>query len=537
MTTYYVAQSVGNDRNAGTAASPWRTLQHAADNVKAGDTVYVKAGKYAPFEIDVSGRPGLHIVFSAAPGHEHDVVIDGSASKWVFGLIQARGESHLTISGFRLQNAPRDGIFVEGSSAGERDIRILDNQIVATQNAGILAGGLYMGQTIPVGDYRLFGVTIAGNEVTKTNITGRSEAISLGGGVDGFDIRDNWIHHTQQYGIDVKLGAKNGKIHGNRIHDVEKHGIYLDSGSRTVEDIKIYDNTVFDSNNGIVLARESMRLPKVPNIRDIEIFNNKVYDNRSFGIVAYKHESDVLTGDFDNVSIHHNQVAYNGRNGIQLDKIGKVADNFVVSYNTLYNNSGIELNNNIGAKVVGNTTTVSVTLSAPISADMLAAGVQVEAAAPEPTRVEGSGGLLIGNDGDNVLRGQTGDDTLVGRRGADVLIGGTGEDTFRISRPGQSTPEEPDMVRAGDGASTFEGVGFASGDRFDFRGIDANVDVDGNQAFVFGSAKRAGLSLINVNGNTLVRGNTNDDAAFELAVLVEDGAVSAADYAASDFML
>ena len=43
--TYYVSTS-GSDSNAGTYSSPWRTIQHAADFVSAGATVYVLGGVY-----------------------------------------------------------------------------------------------------------------------------------------------------------------------------------------------------------------------------------------------------------------------------------------------------------------------------------------------------------------------------------------------------------------------------------------------------------------------------------------------------------
>ncbi|MGV8083349.1 MAG: DUF1565 domain-containing protein [Coriobacteriia bacterium] len=42
---YHVSPS-GSDANPGTAASPWRTVQKAADEAKAGDIVYVHAGTY-----------------------------------------------------------------------------------------------------------------------------------------------------------------------------------------------------------------------------------------------------------------------------------------------------------------------------------------------------------------------------------------------------------------------------------------------------------------------------------------------------------
>src|SRR5690348_17233743 len=47
LTTYYVSPG-GSDAHAGTSdAAAFATLQHAADQVKAGDTVVVRAGTYA----------------------------------------------------------------------------------------------------------------------------------------------------------------------------------------------------------------------------------------------------------------------------------------------------------------------------------------------------------------------------------------------------------------------------------------------------------------------------------------------------------
>ncbi len=43
--TYYVA-TTGNDANSGTLASPWRTIQKAANTMSAGDTVLIRGGTY-----------------------------------------------------------------------------------------------------------------------------------------------------------------------------------------------------------------------------------------------------------------------------------------------------------------------------------------------------------------------------------------------------------------------------------------------------------------------------------------------------------
>ena len=59
----------------------------------------------------------------------------------------------------------------------------------------------------------------------------------------------------------------------------------------------------------------------------------------------------------------------------------------------------------------------------------------------------------------------------------------------------------------------------------------------GNQAFVFGGTGIGRVSLVNSGSDTVVRCNTDKDAAFELELVIEDGGVLAAAYRAVDFIL
>ena len=355
--TFIVNQSHRNASNAndGSESKPWLTIQHAADLARPGDTILVKAGVYAPFKINTSGTPEARIIFAAHPGDEHRAIIDGSGAA-VRGLIETRGQSHITIEGFRIQNAHTDGIFIEGSKSGARDIQIIGNQVDTTGNSGIYAAGLIMGQTIGVNEYRLFDVLIHSNEVTNTNTpSGQNEAITVGGGINGFVVSHNWVHHSDQYGIDAKLGAINGRIHDNLIHHIEKHAIYLDSAVRTVANIEIINNTLHNNNNGIALARESNRTPKAPNISNIEVRDNLIHDNDKYGVMLYKHIWDVGTGLFHNVKIHSNSIVKNGSDGVHLVGIGGYATKISITDNTLFGN-GRDINNRIGATEWGNTT-------------------------------------------------------------------------------------------------------------------------------------------------------------------------------------
>ena len=95
---------------------------------------------------------------------------------------------------------------------------------------------------------------------------------------------------------------------------------------------------------------------------------------------------------------------------------------------------------------------------------------------------------LLGNVGDDYLQGYTGNDVLDGGSGGDLLAGGTGADrltggagadTFFFYDSADSTVAAPDWIRDFTSAQAE-----ASGDdQIDLSLIDANLDIDGDQAF------------------------------------------------------
>lgn len=157
--------------------------------------------------------------------------------------------------------------------------------------------------------------------------------------------------------------------------------------------------------------------------------------------------------------------------------------------------------------------------------------------------ISGSAGgdSLNGDAGNDVLRGLAGFDTLNGGWGADTLDGGTGtdlltggagQDVFRFTATNHSLPANPDRI------TDFTGAGIAKGDKIDLSAIDADTTTAGvNDAFVFGSTAKGGVSVIDSGTDTLVRINTDADVTYEMYILIQDGAVLAADYKAVDFFL
>ena len=103
---YYVSTS-GSDSSAGSQTAPWRTIQHAATSVKAGDTVNIRSGVYnEAVTPSVSGSAAAgSITFQSYPGET--AVIDGTGLKVVngqSGLFNISGRDYITVSGLEIRN-------------------------------------------------------------------------------------------------------------------------------------------------------------------------------------------------------------------------------------------------------------------------------------------------------------------------------------------------------------------------------------------------------------------------------------------------
>ena len=135
-TIFYVS-TTGSDSNPGTINARWRTIQHAASSVQAGNSVYVRAGAYnESVNITVSGSAsGGLITFQSYPNET--AVVDGTgltpSTAGTQGLFNIANQSYITIQGFEIRNyqtssasATPAGIWVSGSGS---NISLLSNNI------------------------------------------------------------------------------------------------------------------------------------------------------------------------------------------------------------------------------------------------------------------------------------------------------------------------------------------------------------------------------------------------------------------------
>lgn len=90
--TYYVSKQTGSDSNLGTQSNPWLTIQHAAGEVNAGDTIVVVAGTYSErVRTEVAGTSESNRVTFLASG---TVIMQGFEVN----------HDYVTIDGFEITN-------------------------------------------------------------------------------------------------------------------------------------------------------------------------------------------------------------------------------------------------------------------------------------------------------------------------------------------------------------------------------------------------------------------------------------------------
>ena len=284
--SFYVA-TTGNDSNPGSQSAPWKTIQHAADTVHAGSTLYVRGGTYEELvRINVSGNSSDgFITFRSYPGET--AILDASrfTPKDRQGVLTIQNDSYVRIEGFEIRNfrtaehrlTPM-GINVIGSGS---HIELLNNNVHDIQQT-------FPGRDRPGSGGNGFGIAVYGTNA-KTPITdliidgnevhhlktGSSESLVVNGNVTNFRITHNKVHDNNNIGIDV-IGfertapdpavdqARDGVVSHNLVYnitsrgnpaygnDVSSDGIYVDGGTR----ILIEQNTMHDVDFGIELASE-----------------------------------------------------------------------------------------------------------------------------------------------------------------------------------------------------------------------------------------------------------------------------------------
>ncbi|HEY3220375.1 MAG TPA: right-handed parallel beta-helix repeat-containing protein [Gemmatimonadales bacterium] len=252
---YHVA-TTGNDANAGTAAAPFRTIQHAADIVNAGDAVLVENGVYTGGStvvyINRSGTAANRIVFRAAS--RWGAIIDGNNNASTTGIAIPGG--FVWVEGFEVRNTSRYGI---DTDVGHDQV-VIGNHVhdighICTNSTGGIVGI----------DAYASGLVIAGNWIHDVGRLGPGE------GTPACDpgTNTNWQNHD--HGIYNGIGT-NVLIVNNVFYNLT-HGWAIqryDGNGEVVHGLWILNNTFIGANPNrdaqIIIATETTNLVIANNI-------------------------------------------------------------------------------------------------------------------------------------------------------------------------------------------------------------------------------------------------------------------------------
>ena len=307
LRTFYV-DPTGNDSAAGSITQPWRTLQKAANTVRAGDLVIVRAGHYAGLYLTTSGTATDPITFHGEPG----AIVDTQNPTTQDG-INLEGASYVIIEGFTVTGVPRAGIR-----------SVVNHHVIIRNNTGDLNGrwGILTGFSDDI--------------LIENNVMSRSQAehgIYVSNSGDRPVIRRNVVFGNRANGIhmngDVSQGG-DGIISGALVEDntISDNGLGGGSGINCdgVQSSVFRNNLLYNNHaSGISLYQIDAAQPA----RDNQVLNNTiVMANDARWAINIQNAS---TGNVLRNNILFNQQSFRGSVAISADSLsGFVSDTNVV---------------------------------------------------------------------------------------------------------------------------------------------------------------------------------------------------------------
>lgn len=287
---YYVSNAGSDDNTGLSLQSAFLTLQHAANHVIAGDTVFVSEGGYAGFDLrEAYGAEGHPIVFKAL-GNAVEINQSGPIRN---DGINVENCSHIVIDGFRANNMPGNG----------NGIRVVLSDFCVVRNCSCdnnAERGIFTAFT----DDIIIEYNTCSNSVDE-------HGIYVSNSSDRPIVRYNECYGNNNIGIhfngDLSAGGdgiiSDAQVYGNIIYENNlAAGINMDG----VENPVIYNNLIFDNHfaQGIALFQQDGAISS----RGAKIFNNTIIvppDGR-WGILAGE-GSNVGTKIYNNIIINHHQ--------------------------------------------------------------------------------------------------------------------------------------------------------------------------------------------------------------------------------------
>jgi len=320
LATLYVSTS-GNDAADGSSATPWKTLQYAADHVQAGDTVIVRAGNYTGFYLETDGTAASRIVFSGEAGanitQRNATTPDG---------INLEGADYVTVEGFTVNNMPRAGI----RSVTNHHVILRSNHCDSNFKWGILTG--FSDDILIEGnitsrsqdEHGIYFSNSADRAIIRNNISWGNRAngihmngdASLGGDgilsnclVEGNIIFGNGVGGGSGINCD---GVQNSTIRNNLIYDTHASGISLyriDGGGGSSNNLVV--------NNTVVVAADGRWAMNIQSGSTGNTLRNNIFLNNHSFRGSIDISADSLAGFTSDYNVLMNRMTTNGGTTIQ----------------------------------------------------------------------------------------------------------------------------------------------------------------------------------------------------------------------------
>ena len=286
--TYYVSTS-GSNSNSGTSSKPWRTVAHATSKMVAGDTTYVRGGRYdegivrfktsgtqsapirllnAPGEFPIiqctdgkTSSKGQKLLIQNSAGYQKPIgwiMIEGFEIRYCFDNLKIYNGHDITIRRNWFHHSYNQGIIGNGTRILLDRNRINHNGPFATSPSSYGAHGIYMNGT---------AITITNNLIydnlgygIQMNGTASYDPTKYAG--TEFAVSSKWIvaNNTLAYNVNrgglVVWGSKstNARIENNIFYE---NGVKLASYSGQGIDFQssgtghtIRNNLAFASGSG-----------------------------------------------------------------------------------------------------------------------------------------------------------------------------------------------------------------------------------------------------------------------------------------------
>ena len=266
----YSVTPTGLDTSPGTTAQPWKTLQHAADLVKAGDSVTVEPGTYTGFALcwdhPQDGTANAPITFTAKPG----VVINAKNAHTDDG-INLEGCSYVVIEGFEVAGMPRAGIRAVSGGTNAIGVTIRGNDCHDNKEWGIFTS-------------HVDSLLIEGNRATNS---------------------------MQQHGVYVSNACVNPTVRGNELAGNAAAGLHMNGdasqgGSGVITGALVEKNVIHDNgaSGGSGINCDGVQASRIR--------NNLIYAEHASGISLY--QADAAQPSTGNVVVNNTVVvAADGR--------------------------------------------------------------------------------------------------------------------------------------------------------------------------------------------------------------------------------